>query len=116
MPAAPRNFIEMLEGMPMSFAAVRMAATDLPSAMPGAVSKPTVAAGYCATRVTCSGASCSRTVAKEDRGVVEPPPVRICSVPRPWMDASPSRCASRITRYWLVSVKMVETMRWPKAL
>ena len=25
-------------------------------------------------------------------------------------------CASRITRYWLVSVKMVETMRWPKAL
>jgi len=24
--------------------------------------------------------------------------------------------ASRITRYWLVSVKMVETMRWPKAL
>ena len=30
--------------------------------------------------------------------------------------AAASLRASRITRYWLVSVKMVETMRWPKAL
>ncbi len=28
--------------------------------------------------------------------------------------AKPGR-ASRITRYWLVSAKMVETMRWPNA-
>ena len=33
-----------------------------------------------------------------------------CSVRRV---AALSRAASRITRYWLVSVKMVETMRWP---
>jgi hypothetical protein len=88
----------------------------LPSATPGAVSKPSVAAGYCATCVTCSGAGCSRMVAMADSGVAAPEPVFRCSRPSDSAVDSSAGLASRITRYWLVSVKMVETMRWPKAL
>ena len=103
-------------GKPISCAATRMLSTARPSDTPGAVSKPTVAAGYCATWVICSGASCSRMVAMADSGVGWPPLVRRFRLPSAVGELSCSGCASRITRYWLVSVKMVDTMRWPNAL
>ena len=95
------------------FAAPRIEPTAAPSEAFPPVSKPTVAAGNCATWRTCSGAVCSLIAATADSGVV--PPVD-CSwtPPRPWGVASVDR-ASRITRYWLVSVKMFETIRWPNA-
>ncbi|MCY1555419.1 hypothetical protein D9M68_920840 [compost metagenome] len=93
-----------------------MRSTAVPSATPSPVSKPMVAAGYCATCVICSGALRSTTRATADSGVGSPEPVRICSAFRASMEAARSVRASSTTRYWLVSVKMVETMRWPKAL
>ena len=36
-------------------------------------------------------------------------------VPSESSDAISELSASRITRYWFDCVKMVETMRWPKA-
>src|SRR3954469_10072725 len=89
----------------------RMALTAAPSDEPGAVSKPTVAAGNWATWRTASGADCSRMVATAARGV-EPPVDCSCTPARPCGVASDGR-DSRITRYWLVGVKMVETIRWP---
>jgi hypothetical protein len=56
-------------------------------------------------------------VAMADSGVVVPPSrSSAAALPSEAGVASGSGMASRITRYWLVSVKMVETMRWPKAL
>ena len=55
-------------------------------------------------------------VAIDDNGVVVPAPVFSGRLPSEAVVASGSGRASRITRYWLVSVKMVDTMRWPKAL
>jgi hypothetical protein len=104
-----------LAGMRRSCAALRMASTASPSATPGAVSKPSVVAGYCATCVTCSGAGCWTMRATADSGVGLPVLVRSCRSPSVCGEANPSCCASRITRYWLVSVKMVEMIRWPKA-
>ena len=75
-----------------------------------------VLAGYWATWVICSGARRSVIFATADRGVASPEAVRSCTLPSDAGLASASGRASRITRYWLVSVKMVETMRWPKAL
>jgi len=49
--------------MPMSLDAWRIASTALPSETPGAVSKPSVVAGYCATWVICSGEGRSVMVA-----------------------------------------------------
>jgi len=106
----------LLPGMPMSFAAWRIASTALPSATPGAVSKFNVLAGYCETCVICSGACRSAIDEKADSGVGDPPLVIRLSLPRSAaLLARPGR-ASRITRYWFVSVKIVETMRWPNAL
>ena len=102
-------------GSSMSCAACRTASTALPSDTPGAVSKPMVVAGYCATCVICSGACRSVMVATADSGVVLPDAVRSGSWPSIAGVAMPG-CASRITRYWLVCVKMVDTMRWPNAL
>ncbi len=115
-PEAPVKCSAIDSGSPSAVAAARTACTAAPNDTPGAVSKPTVAAGYCDTRSTCSGDGCSTTCAKLASGVVVPLLVftgSSCSVRRV---AALSRAASRITRYWLVSLKMVETMRWPKAL
>ncbi|MNT07025.1 hypothetical protein D3C72_1417140 [compost metagenome] len=103
-------------GMPMSCAACLIASTAWPSDTPGAVSKPSVAAGYWATRVTCSGAICSSIRAMADSGVAPVLLALMARLPRVCTLFNWPCCASRITRYWLVSVKMVETMRWPKAL
>ncbi|MGC4115275.1 MAG: hypothetical protein QM765_11850 [Myxococcales bacterium] len=73
-------------------------------------------AGYCATWVTCSGAGSSLIVAMADSGVGVPELVLRCRSPSESRRGQLVGRASRITRYWLVSVKMVETMRWPKAL
>jgi len=80
------------------------------------VSKPSVAAGYCATCVICSGAGRSLTVAIADSCVGWPDGVRKASRPSDCGSVSSPGRASRMTRYWLVSVKIVETMRWPNAL
>ena len=101
----------------MSFAAARIASTAVPSDTPGAVSKPTVVAGYCATCVICSGAR--RSVMRRHRRQRRRLARRRCAAAAAQRVARHRlrrACASRITRYWLVSVKMVETMRWPKAL
>ena len=105
-----------LRGSLMSLADARMASTAEPSDTPGAVSKPTVVAGYWATWVICRGARRSTIRATADSGVGSPDAVRSCTMPREAGVALPSGRASRITRYWLVCVKMVETMRWPNAL
>ena len=103
-------------GRPIALAAARIESTAAPSETPGAVSKPIVDAGYWATCVICSGACRSLMRAIASSGVGSPELVRRLSLPSD--SAVPSRpgCASRMTRYWLVSVKIVETMRWPKAL
>jgi hypothetical protein len=103
-------------GSLISSAAARIASTAEPSDTPGAVSKPTVVAGYCETCVICSGARRSMIRATDESGVASPEPVRSCTIPSDAGDSSASDRASRMTRYWLVSVKMVDTMRWPKAL
>src|SRR6218665_3954319 len=95
-------------GMPISRAAARIASTALPRDWPGALSNPSVAAGYWATRVSCSGTNRSRIWATAASGVDPPEPVRSCSVPSASVLPSCSGCASRITRYWLGSVKKVE--------
>ena len=100
----------------MSTAAWRIVSTALPSATPGAVSNPIVAAGYCATWVICNGAGRSVMVATADSGVGAPEPVLRFNWPSAAAVLNTPGRASRITRYWLVSVKIVETMRWPKAL
>ncbi|MNM21823.1 hypothetical protein D3C81_321890 [compost metagenome] len=115
-PAAPRNVNVTEAGKAMSFAAWRMASTALPRATPCVVSKPRVVAGYCATCVICSGACFSLMLAKADSGVDLPDPVRTCRSARSDGVVTMPGCASRMTRYWLVSVKIVEMMRWPKAL
>jgi hypothetical protein len=82
----------------------------------GAVSKLSVLAGYWPTCVTCSGASFSLTVANDASGVGLPDAeIRLSFATSSADVASPGR-ASRITRYWFVSVKIVDTMRWPNAL
>jgi hypothetical protein len=103
-------------GSLIALAASRMVSTAAPSETPGAVSKPIVEAGYCATCVICSGARCSLMVAIASSGVGSPELVFRFSLPSDSAVVSRPGCASRMTRYWLVSVKMVETMRWPKAL
>ena len=55
-------------------------------------------------------------VAIASSGVGAPDDVRRFSLPTDSAVPSKPGCASRMTRYWLVSVKIVETMRWPKAL
>ncbi len=65
-------------GILISSAALWIASTAVPSLTPSAVSKPTVAAGYWATWVICSGASASRMVATADSGVGWPELVRSC--------------------------------------
>src|SRR3954468_7481502 len=112
-PAAPSGVIVTDEGRAMSLAAWRIESTAVPSETPSAVSKPTVVAGYCATCVTCSGDCTVRMVANADSGADSP---LVVSTRRSPMDAGVrawSGRASRITRYWLVSVKIVDTMRWP---
>ncbi len=112
-PAAPSGTIVTDDGSPMSLAAWRIESTAVPRETPSAVSKPTVVAGYCATCVTCSGDWIVRMLANDASGAACPLVVSTRSSPiesgvRAW-----SGRASRITRYWLVSVKIVETMRWP---
>ena len=101
----------------MSFAACADRVDRVPSATPRAVSKPSVVAGYCATCVICSGARCSVIVAIADSGVGWPDAgAQVAAGRATAAFVSRPGCASRITRYWLVSVKIVETMRWPNAL
>ena len=74
-----------------------------------------VEAGYSATWVICSGAH--RSVMSRDRLQRR----RLTEAVRRLGLPSDSACQQAGLRleddaYWLVSVKMVETMRWPKAL
>ena len=71
-PEAPVKCSAIDSGSPSAVAAARTACTAAPNDTPGAVSKPTVAAGYCDTRSTCSGDGCSTTCAKLASGVVVP--------------------------------------------
>ena len=103
-------------GSAMSAAALRIASTACPSATPGAVSKFSVLAGYWPTCVYCSGASCSVIVANADSGVGCPLLEIRFSLPIPAALVARPGCASRMTRYWFVSVKIVDTIRWPNAL
>ena len=114
-PAAPWKEVVTLAGTSAVFRAARTWLTAAPSDTPGAASKPMVAAGNWATRVTWVGASFSVIEAKALSGVAPPEAWRF-SCPRDWGVVSMPGAASRMTRYWLVSVKMVETIRWPKAL
>ncbi len=100
-------------GLPSLSATLRISLTAAPSEAPGPVLKPTVAAGNCATWRTASGAVCSLMLATVASGVV-PPVDCSCTLASPAGVASTGR-DSRITRYWLVSVKMVEMIRWPNA-
>src|SRR5512140_3856574 len=110
-PDAPRNVMVTPGGNLISSAAWRMASTADPSDTPAAASKPIVVAGYWATWVICSGARRRAMLAIDDNGTASPDAVRsVAGV------TAASGSVSRITPYWLVSVKMVETMRWPKAL
>src|SRR5512140_2029965 len=115
-PDAPRNVMVTPGGSLISSAASRMASTAEPSDTPAAASKPMVVAGYWATWVICSGARRRAMLAIDDNGTASPDAVRSCTMPSVAGVTAASGSVSRITRYWLVSVKMVETMRWPKAL
>ena len=59
---------------------------------------------------TSSGALCSTMLAKAESGVALPEPAIRLSRPSACGLVMLSGSASRMTRYWLVSVKMVETM------
>ncbi len=102
-------------GTPSVFSAALIDDTASPSDTPGAVSNEMLAAGNWDTRFTCRGASCCFMVAKAASGVappLEPRRYRCFSASGEFRSLG---SASRITRYWLASVKMVEMMRWPKA-
>ena len=99
-------------------AASRIASTAVPSDTPGAVSKPRVVAGILrhVGDLQRRGAAprCWRRPTAASAVAGAGAQLQLPSDGRRRHAASGR--ASRITRYWLVSVKMVETMRWPKAL
>ncbi len=105
----------MVTGTPISFSALRMELTASPRATPGAVSNDRFAAGNWETWLICRGAVTLLMVAMVERGVGAPLPARRYRVCKPSGVVMVAGSASRITRYWVDWVKMVEMILWPKA-
>src|SRR4029077_8160784 len=98
----------------MSIWACVMAVTASPREAPGARLKEMVAEGNCPRWETCNGAVSSRNLAITASGTgVEPTDDGREMSDKDCNEVCSDGSASRMTRYWLELVKMVETMRWP---
>src|SRR5215470_12132217 len=115
--AAPWKRVIKLGGRPIFFSTSRMAVTASPKEARGARLKEMVAAGNWARWLICSGARRSVTAAMAKSGTW--PPTLVDEGKKIEENAAIVFCragsASRMTRYWLDWVKMVEMMRWPNA-
>src|ERR1700684_481104 len=113
--AEPWKTVTMLRGKPIALSALRMALTPPQSETPGARSKEIEYEGNWPRWSICSGAVWTEVAAMALKGTWPPPADGREIEENESSEVCRSLSASRMTRYWFDWVKMVETMRWPKA-